>query len=191
MSAHQAERKQSNVSDTDNERYGSNVEKKNGNLHSEVFSNGSVNQLFKLQKNNNRSGQESFHPGVNFNFANIQTKLKVSQPGDIHEKEADRVAEQVMHISSPLSDDDIQISETNNTLDRSTQGFMESRLGFDFSKVRIHTDEEAAVSADAANARAYTIGHDIVFGAGQYAPGIAKGKQLLAHELTHVVHNRV
>jgi hypothetical protein len=64
---------------------------------------------------------------------------------------------------------------------------MELRFGFDFSQVRVHTDAQAAESARAVNALAYTVGSDIVFGAGQYAPGTAAGKRLLAHELTHVV----
>jgi len=57
----------------------------------------------------------------------------------------------------------------------------------DFSQVRIHTDAKAAVSARAVNALAYTVGQDIAFGSGQYAPGTTQGRQLLAHELTHVV----
>jgi hypothetical protein len=64
---------------------------------------------------------------------------------------------------------------------------MENRFGYDFSQVRIHTDQIAAKSASAINALAYTSGNDIVFNQGQYAPGISGGKQLLAHELTHVV----
>ncbi len=59
-------------------------------------------------------------------------------------------------------------------------------LGTDFGDVRIHTGERAARAADALQARAYTIGNDIVFGAGEYAPGSASGQHLLAHELAHV-----
>jgi hypothetical protein len=64
---------------------------------------------------------------------------------------------------------------------------MEPRFGQDFSQVKVHTDEQAAVSAQAVSARAYTVGRDVVFGAGQYAPGTSEGQRLLAHELTHVV----
>jgi hypothetical protein len=60
----------------------------------------------------------------------------------------------------------------------------------DFSMVRIHHDSRAAASADEVNARAYTVGPDIVFGRGQYAPGTAAGRRLLAHELTHVAQQR-
>ncbi|MDT5267907.1 MAG: hypothetical protein QOH49_93 [Acidobacteriota bacterium] len=67
------------------------------------------------------------------------------------------------------------------------RSFFEPRFGFDFSRIRIHTGAEAAGGARAISARAYTVGRDIVFGAGEYAPSTAEGKRLLAHELTHVV----
>jgi hypothetical protein len=72
-------------------------------------------------------------------------------------------------------------------LDAATRAFMEPRFGRDFSQVRVHTDAQAAESAAAVNARAYTVGSDVVFGAGQYSPATAEGKRLVAHELTHVV----
>jgi hypothetical protein len=64
---------------------------------------------------------------------------------------------------------------------------MEQSLGHDFSQVRVHADEKAAESARAVNALAYTVGRDVVFGTGQYAPGTMAGRKLLAHELAHVV----
>lgn len=67
---------------------------------------------------------------------------------------------------------------------------MESRLGHDFAHVRVHTDAAAARSAAAVGAQAYTVGSDVVFGAGRYAPTSGDGRQLLAHELTHVVQQR-
>jgi hypothetical protein len=72
-------------------------------------------------------------------------------------------------------------------LDVETRAFMESRFGYDFRKVRIHADARAAESARAVNALAYTVGRDVVFGAGQYAPTGEQGRTLLAHELTHVL----
>src|SRR4051794_2600797 len=72
-------------------------------------------------------------------------------------------------------------------LEASTRGFMEQRFGHDFSRVRVHNDSRAAASARAINARAYSTGSQIVFGEGQYAPGMSKGRHLLAHELAHVV----
>jgi hypothetical protein len=67
---------------------------------------------------------------------------------------------------------------------------MESRLGADFGDVRIHTDSDAAASAEAVNAHAYTVGEDIVFQQGAFDPGSDAGKTTLAHELTHVVQQR-
>ena len=67
---------------------------------------------------------------------------------------------------------------------------MESRFGRDFSRVRVHTGGEAAASARAVGARAYTYGSDAFFGAGQYSPGTYEGRGLLAHELAHVVQQR-
>jgi hypothetical protein len=64
---------------------------------------------------------------------------------------------------------------------------MEQRLGHDFSRVRVHTDAQAAASARAVDAHAYAVGPHIAFGAGTYAPATSAGKQLLAHELTHTV----
>jgi hypothetical protein len=58
---------------------------------------------------------------------------------------------------------------------------------YDFSRVRIHTEPRAAASARAVNALAYTVGHDIAFSAGNYAPATREGRKLMAHELTHVV----
>ena len=55
-------------------------------------------------------------------------------------------------------------------LDATTRAFMEPRFGHDFSRVRVHSDAKAAESARAVNALAYTVGQDVVFGVGQYAP---------------------
>ena len=79
------------------------------------------------------------------------------------------------------------LNRPGQPLDDSTRDFMESRFGSDFSGVRVHTDSQSAQSAGDVSARAYTVGQDVVFGAGQYTPGTEGGKSLLAHELTHVV----
>jgi hypothetical protein len=68
----------------------------------------------------------------------------------------------------------------------SVRPLMESRIGFDFSKVRVHTDSRAAESARSLNAEAYTSGSNVVFAQGHYDPLSAAGQSLLAHELTHV-----
>jgi predicted transcriptional regulator len=75
-------------------------------------------------------------------------------------------------------------------LDRNTRSFMEQRFGYDFSQVQIHTDSEAAASAQNINAKAYTFGQNIVFGEGQYVPSTTEGQKLLAHELVHVVQQK-
>jgi hypothetical protein len=75
-------------------------------------------------------------------------------------------------------------------LDTSTRHFMESRFGNDFGDVRVHTDAMASDSAKAVQAHAYTVGNDIVFQSGNYAPETDAGRHMLAHELTHVVQQR-
>lgn len=72
-------------------------------------------------------------------------------------------------------------------LDAQTRAFMEPRFGHDFGKVRVHTGDKATESAREVNAQAYTVGQDIVFGAGRYEPGTGAGRSLIAHELAHVV----
>jgi len=67
---------------------------------------------------------------------------------------------------------------------------MESRFGRDFSRIRIHAEAEADTSAHALDAQAYTVGQDIVFRAGQYAPHTERGRRLLAHELAHTLQQR-
>lgn len=145
-----------------------------------------------------------------------QAKLKVSAPDDPAEQEADRVAEQVMRSpeTSPAQTAvpagiqakaatpgnpmafaappqvEKALHSTGQPLEPVARGLMESRLGQDFSGVRVHADGEAAQSADALEARAYTIGGDIVFGSDEYAPTTSEGRRLLAHELTHVVQQQ-
>jgi Domain of unknown function (DUF4157)/Lysine-specific metallo-endopeptidase len=89
----------------------------------------------------------------------------------------------------PIVDEALRSS--GQPLGAETRLQMESRFGHDFGGVRLHSDARAAESARAVNALAYTVGGDVVFAAGQYAPQTAAGKRLLAHELAHVVqqHN--
>ncbi len=131
--------------------------------------------------------------------SNAQAKFSISQPGDVHEREADRMADQVVAPSSPHALHEgrsipaasprrfLQDLGPGLPLDASNRALMEARFGTNFGHVRVHTDAQAVESAQALNARAYTVGQDMVFGAGQYAPGTTEGKKLLAHELTHVV----
>ncbi len=132
------------------------------------------------------------------------SQVAVSQPGDRSEQEADRVAAQVMRMPSgplvPASPAPTEVSSTahataelpsladgGHPLSRGDRAFFEPRLGHDFSRVRIHAGARAAEAAEAVQAQAFTIGHDIAFGAGRYVPETEDGKRLLAHELVHVV----
>src|ERR1700676_3897545 len=72
-------------------------------------------------------------------------------------------------------------------LDASTRSLMEPRFGHDFSRVRVHTDTEAAASARALNATAYTVGQHLVFDEGKFQPHTPQGRKLLTHELTHTI----
>jgi hypothetical protein len=67
---------------------------------------------------------------------------------------------------------------------------MESRLGADFSDVRVHTDGKATESARSVQAYAYTVGNDVVFQSDKFSPESESGQRMLAHELTHVVQQR-
>lgn len=85
---------------------------------------------------------------------------------------------------------DSTLQQPGRPLDPAARAFFEPRFGVDFSAVRIHTDTQAAESARAVSALAYTVGRDVVFNTGQYAPHSDSGRRLLAHELTHVVQQR-
>jgi hypothetical protein len=172
--------------------------------------------------------------------AGIQAKLKVGQPGDKYEQEADKVADAVMLIPEPQEEslqkaqlkaigiqhayseskaellqnhkdeeeNIIQAQELNNhapqdssaleiqiqslygrgqSLPEYTRTFFESRFGYDFGHVRVHTNDQAEIAAKTLNAQAFTIGHNIIFGAGRYSPENTDGRRLLAHELTHAI----
>src|SRR5262245_24532558 len=144
-------------------------------------------------------------------MADLQTKLEINEPGDAHEQEADRIAEQVMSQpaqvdvgnappsiqrfagpsggqtdAAPSSVDRV-LASPGTPLEPALRHDMEHRFGHDFARVRLHTDAAADQSARQVNANAYTVGHDIVFRAGRFAPATHGGRRLLAHELTHVV----
>jgi hypothetical protein len=75
-------------------------------------------------------------------------------------------------------------------LPEAARSFFEPRFGHDFDAVRVHADPPSGEVARAVQARAFTVGRDIVFGAGQYQPESTEGRRLLAHELTHVLQQR-
>ena len=78
------------------------------------------------------------------------------------------------------------LSAAGQPLDLETRSFMEPRFGHDFGHVRVHSGAAAGQSARGLNALAYTVGHQIVFGAGRFAPRTHEGRRLIAHELAHV-----
>jgi hypothetical protein len=133
----------------------------------------------------------------------IRAKLKVGEPNDKFEQEADRVVDEVMRMpdsevyrtnveddpgpTQPSRSPNGILAGSGKPLPDPVRVFFESRFGHDFSRVRVHADAPAAQSARALGARAYTLGQDVVLGGGQYAPETKEGRRLLAHELTHVV----
>jgi hypothetical protein len=88
----------------------------------------------------------------------------------------------------PIVDETIR--HPGEPLDEATRRDLEPRFGVDLSTVRVHRDEAAGASARAVDAIAYTVGRDVVFGDGIYAPWTSTGRRLLAHELGHVVQQR-
>jgi hypothetical protein len=140
----------------------------------------------------------------------LQTRLAITEPGDSYEQEADRVSEQIMRtpeptvqpgrpsvhavgpaaggLAPPIVHDVLR--SPAQPLDQQTRAFMEPRFGHDFSGVRIHANTDAGRAANAVEAQAFTSGSDIVFGTANFAPSTPAGRQLLAHELTHVVQQR-
>ena len=167
----------------------------------------------------------------------IQPKLRIGEPGDWYEREADRVAAEVVsRINAPHRkavqhqelfeeiEEQIQMkplaqqihsfSEQNFTVGRemgvtpnlemsirrtrSDGNFLPERIrepieevfGTDFSKVRIHTDAVSHRQNQALKANAFTMGQDIFFREGAYNPGNNQGRELLVHELTHVIQQK-
>jgi len=185
----------------------------------------------------------------------IQAKLKIGQPNDKFEQEADRVVEQVMRMPEPqvqrkacLSCNDIDEEEqiqakpiagtitrliqreveweeqeeeeeddesisfqakevpgqtpgvagdvkknidnlrgTGKPLSKSERSYFVPRFGVDFSHVHVHTGSKASELSKSINAKAFTLGNDIVFRDGEHSPATSKGRHLFAHELTHVI----
>src|SRR5689334_5899649 len=83
-----------------------------------------------------------------------------------------------------------ELSRRGQRLDAPTLAVMEARFGQDLSRVRVHSDPAAGASARQVGARAYTVGEQVVFAPGRYAPYTPDGRLLLAHELAHVLQQR-
>jgi hypothetical protein len=148
----------------------------------------------------------------------LQAKLTINTPGDRWEREADRIAEEVMRMpeetvnrppappvitATAISGSDravaadadfahqLQTSRGRGwPMPLAVREAFEAKLGADFSSVRVHTDPEADQLSQAIQATAFTQGQDIYFAGGQYHRNNREGKRLLAHELTHVVQQR-
>ena len=141
----------------------------------------------------------------------LQKKLSIGASNDPLEDEADRVADQVLAApanpavggaptriqrvtgqategtdTAPGSVDRV-LASSGRPMEPALRQDMEQRFGHDFSRVRVHAGGAAEQSAREVNANAYTVGHNVVFGTGRFAPGTNEGRRLLAHELTHVV----
>jgi hypothetical protein len=93
----------------------------------------------------------------------------------------------VPDTSAPVEANVRTLQGEGSPLPPATREFFESRMGADFSKVRVNTGARATDTAKSLGARAFTVGSSITFGEGQYAPESQEGRKLLAHELTHVV----
>jgi outer membrane protein OmpA-like peptidoglycan-associated protein len=121
--------------------------------------------------------------------------LQVIPPRHPLEREADRVAARAVHAGGPAGGEQLGRAPaapaaslafgTGKPLPEAERAFFEPRLGRDLGDVRIHTGDDAAGAAQALDARAFTTGRDVVFGAGEYAPETGAGRLLLAHELAH------
>ncbi len=145
------------------------------------------------------------------NKSRLQRKLAIGSSNDPLEREADRIAGQVLtmpapsavgvaplHIQrymgeatkgkgfAPTSVDRV-LAGLGKPLEPALRQDMEQRFGHDFSRVRVHSGASAEQSTREVNANAYTVGHNVVFGAGLFAPETQEGRRLIAHELTHVV----
>lgn len=114
-----------------------------------------------------------------------QQKPEIEEDAELIQGEFDSA--QSSSISTETTANIRSIKGAGQPLSDFSLEFFEPRFGFDFSQVRIHADRRAADLANRFNARAFTFGSHIVFGAGQFRPNSKEGQRLLAHELTHVV----
>jgi hypothetical protein len=143
--------------------------------------------------------------------SSLQTKLEISAPGDTYEREADRVAAHIASmpetpalVSAPIRLQRVTrqsssaetsvpravhqtLADAGRPLESGVRRDMELRFGYDFSGVRVHSDDGAGRSARSVAAAAYTVGAHVVFAPGQYQPHTLGGRTLLAHELAHTI----
>jgi uncharacterized protein DUF4157 len=145
----------------------------------------------------------------------VQPRLAVSRSDDRCEQEADRVAARIVggapgsmkHGQPPFNPQlssgpenatpetapaSVQraVADPGSPMESGLRQEMEQRFGQDFSQVRVHNGAAADHSAQDLRANAYTVGPNVVFGAGQFAPATDRGRRLIAHELAHVVQQQ-
>jgi len=104
-----------------------------------------------------------------------------------HNAEGDGETEHIGPIPGAVRE---TLSTSGRPLDSPSRSFFEPRLHQDLGDVRVHADAQAEAAASSVSARAFTLGRDVVFAAGEYAPGSRRGRELLAHELVHVAQQR-
>jgi hypothetical protein len=116
-------------------------------------------------------------------------KLEIGVPSDPLEAEADQMADQVTSSSADSNRGDAR-GDASAKPPASIRSAFERRFGVDLSDVRVRTDGGATVAARTLGARAFTVGNEISFAAGRYAPTTNAGRRLIAHEVAHVVQQR-
>jgi len=192
-----------------NKRQKSYQEKHNPLPMSSVRNDYRNNSFLQYQKTmGNQAVQDLLNTGV------IQPELKISSPNDKYEQEADRIAEKIINMPQTSAHENnnpiminpkaegLQSEETKvpqhfktvtnsikaqgRPLPQSARTSFEPYFG-DLSHIRLYTDDKAAKAAETINAKAFTLGNNIIFAAGQYALQDQSGRRLLAHELVHAI----
>lgn len=127
----------------------------------------------------------------NFFAPSIQRQQTTEEEDAVQPMPLMRKTENSGYQASPkLTSQLSQSKGGGNSLPTSTLSYMNKAFGTDFSYVRVHTSSEAQEMSQGIQAKAFTHGSDIYFSKGQYSPDSSDGKELLAHELTHVVQQR-
>lgn len=121
--------------------------------------------------------------------ASTTTTEKKPEDAPVQREPATATEEPAASTADAASVDDA-VRGPGRPLDHATRRLMESRFGYDFSGVRLHDDAQAATAAAGIDARAFTVGEDIVLGHGEGNPTTPEGRHLLAHEVAHVVQQR-
>ena len=148
---------------------------------------GAVNDSLELEADR-VADQVMRMPEVPATFTPMQISRKCAACEEEEEKlqKKDAGTAEAVPGEAPASVHEV-LRSPGEPLDAATRAYFEPRFGYDFSRVRIHSDEQAGESAWDVNAVAYTAGHNIVFDGARFARGTHEGQRLLAHELTHVV----